>query len=235
MSEAYSSSSQHYLGERGKDYLLSKFGSNMDHGRLFQSRFFMPYCSEDLTLLDFGSAKGLFLRNLPAQRKIGVEANPHARHACQQISQSEMEDIELHENLETVESERVDIVISNHCLEHVLNPFEALKQIYRVLKPGGEIALIVPFDDYRSSKNRKWRPRDEDYHLYTWSPMNLGNLLQETGFEVEQIDIHTRAWSPKFFWVHHLFGQRMFTFCCFLFGIYKNRREVFGTAKKPIA
>ncbi len=235
MPQTYPHSSPHYLGEQGEAYFGSKFGSNMDFGRLFQSHFFRPYCSEELTLLDFGCANGLFLRNLPARERIGVEVNPHARQSCEQLSKCSKESIELHSNLETVESNRVDLVISNHCLEHTLHPFSVLKEMLRVLKPGGSIALILPFDDYRNHNNKSWRPKDKDNHLYTWSPMNIGNLLQEAGFEVEQIDIHTRAWSPKLFGVHRVFGHLMFRLSCYLLGAYQSRREVFGRAKKPIA
>jgi SAM-dependent methyltransferase len=234
MSQAYSMISKHYLGEQGRGYFLNKFGSHMDFGRIFQSRFFLQYCRDDWTMLDFGCANGLFLRNLPARHKIGVEVNPTAQKVLQEVNQNSMEKIELHSRLDTVQSDLVDIVISNHCLEHTIEPFQTLKEILRVLRPGGIFVLIVPFDDYRNRKNKLWKPRDKDNHLYTWSPMNLGNLLQEAGFEVEQINIHTRAWSPKFFWVYHIFGECLFHICCYILGIYKSKREVFGKAKKPI-
>lgn len=234
MSQAPKNISDHYLGERGKTYFSLKFSTQMDCGRLFQSRYFLPYCHDHLTLLDFGCADGLFLRNLPAREKIGVEANPVARQKCDEISRQSREKIELYATLSDVQSNRVDLVISNHCLEHVRNPFETLQEIFRVLKPGGRCVLIVPFDDYRSTKNRIWRANDLDYHLYTWSPMNLGNLLWEAGFEVQKVNIHTRAWTPKLLWINSTFGERVFKFLCYLLGTIKKRREVFSLSRKHI-
>jgi len=93
-----------------------------------------------------------------------------------------------------------------------------------VLRPGGQFVMIVPFDDYRNSENRPWRAQDPDNHSYTWSPMNLGNLLQEVSFEVQKINLHIRAWSPKLFWIHQLFGKGAFKISCSLLGMYKRRQ-----------
>jgi len=38
-----------------------------------------------------------------------------------------------------------DMVICNHVLEHVLEDKKAMKEIYRVLKPGGKAILQVPY------------------------------------------------------------------------------------------
>jgi ubiquinone/menaquinone biosynthesis C-methylase UbiE len=39
-----------------------------------------------------------------------------------------------------------DIVICTEVLEHTLNPFEAVKEIYRILKPNGMACVSVPFN-----------------------------------------------------------------------------------------
>ncbi len=50
--------SKHYLGERGAEYFEGRFGDEMSFGRRFQSRYFAPYCSNELRLLDFGCGDG---------------------------------------------------------------------------------------------------------------------------------------------------------------------------------
>lgn len=225
--------SKHYLGEQGKIWFrtgFGKFGETLKFGRVFQTRYFRPFCSKDLVLLDFGCADGLFLRILPAKRRIGVEVIHEALESCRKLCEETEIPIDLHESLETVADDSVDVVISNHCLEHVPSPIHVLGQIRRVLKSGGIFVIVVPFDDFRSKGSRRWRPGSRSNHLFTWTPMNLGNLVTEAGFEVKECSICTTAWSSKFYWIHDLFGLTAFKTACFLFSILRNRREVFCIA-----
>lgn len=222
--------SSHYLGEQGRAYYDHRSVGPAAFGRVFQTRYFQPFCSKDTVVLDFGCSDGLFLRNLSAGRRIGVDGSPHALDECVRLSRETGIQIELHELLDTVEDNCADVVISNHTLEHVINPVAVLQQMRRVLRFGGTLVLVIPFDDFRSSKNRHWRSSDRDHHLFTWSPLNLGNLVTEAGFEVKESRICTSAWSPKFFWIHKLFGLTIFKIACFLFAILRNRREVFCRA-----
>ncbi len=45
-----------------------------------------------------------------------------------------------------------DYVYSSHCLEHVCSPFLALKNWWRILKPGGHLILLVPHRDLYEKK-----------------------------------------------------------------------------------
>ena len=40
-----------------------------------------------------------------------------------------------------------DFVHSSHCLEHMRDPYEALKNWWRILKPGGHLIVMVPDED----------------------------------------------------------------------------------------
>jgi SAM-dependent methyltransferase len=40
-----------------------------------------------------------------------------------------------------------DFVHSSHCLEHMRDPYEALKNWWRILKPGGHLVVMVPDED----------------------------------------------------------------------------------------
>lgn len=40
-------------------------------------------------------------------------------------------------NSSIIESNKYDVVICTEVIEHTLNPFEAINEIYRILKPGG--------------------------------------------------------------------------------------------------
>jgi SAM-dependent methyltransferase len=50
-------------------------------------------------------------------------------------------------DLGRIASERYDILLSSHALEHVANPLKALAEWRRVLKPGGWLVLVLPHRD----------------------------------------------------------------------------------------
>jgi SAM-dependent methyltransferase len=232
MTAEFRNVSAHYLGTRGRTYFRNGFGSDKHDGRLLQAEYFRPFCSDALVVLDFGCADGLFLRNLPAKRRIGVEANAEALDCCQEICRQEGCSIELYPTLEEVDEASVDVLISNHCLEHVPNPFGALLRMLEVLKPGGLLVLMLPFDDWRDQTSREWRPGDRDNHLYTWSPKNIGNLLKDAGFVVDSAKLITSAWSPKFMRFRRFLPPTIFSSICQAFAIIRHRRQVFCLAHK---
>ena len=51
------------------------------------------------------------------------------------------------EIMESVNSETYDFVHSSHCLEHLQDPIEGIKNWFRILKPGGHLIVTVPEED----------------------------------------------------------------------------------------
>ncbi len=49
-------------------------------------------------------------------------------------------------NSSIIESDKYDIVIFTEVLEHTLNPFSAINEIYRILKKGGVLVMTTPFN-----------------------------------------------------------------------------------------
>ena len=47
----------------------------------------------------------------------------------------------------TCENSSFDLVHSSHCLEHMQDPWIALENWYRILKPGGHLVVLVPDED----------------------------------------------------------------------------------------
>ncbi|MCH7686392.1 MAG: methyltransferase domain-containing protein, partial [Planctomycetes bacterium] len=127
--------------------------------------------------------------NLDCAERIGIEINPSARSVAKQSGLS------VFESLDSVEPHSIDVTVSNHALEHVLSPYECLCGIRQVLKPRGRLILCVPIDDWRRQKEAD--PDDVNHHLYTWTPLLLGNLLLETGFQLESLRIYSHAWPEK--------------------------------------
>lgn len=49
-------------------------------------------------------------------------------------------------NRNIIANNRFDVVIFTEVLEHTLNPFDAINEIYRILKPGGVLVMTTPFN-----------------------------------------------------------------------------------------
>ena len=151
-------------------------------------------------VIDFGCGGGYILNALSCAEKIGVEVNPFARDQCRRLG------IEARPSLDTIEDGWADVVISHHALEHVAEPFAALLAVARKLRPGGKAVFVVPCENIRT----RYKPNDINNHLYTWSPLNLGNLFAAAGFRVETSKWLIHRWVPKARIVQRIVGWRLF-------------------------
>ena len=75
-------------------------------------------------------------------------------------------------------NEEFDYVFSTEVMEHVPEPKDFLKEIYRVLKPGGVLIMTVPF----------MVPLHEEPHdYYRYTKYALKYLVETTGFSSHRI------------------------------------------------
>ena len=151
---------------------------------------FQKLISKDSTVLDFGCGGGFLLGELEAKRKIGIEPNKNAKKDIESNGAEYFQN--TNDAIMSLGEESIDIIISNHCLEHTLNPFDELELLYRLLKKNGKITFVTPSEHRQFS----WKQNDINNHLYTWTPMNLGNLFTEVGFQVENVKIINNKWPP---------------------------------------
>lgn len=170
---------------------------------------FASQVHEHDTVLDFGCSGGYLLDQIRCGRKIGVELNAVPRDIAARKG------IETHERTDTVADSSVDVVISNHVLEHTVDPLRELITLRAKLKPGGKLVVVVPCEGLRTS----YKPQSSDFHLFTWSPMTLGNLLTAAGYEVVESRSYIHKWPPR---VHRKLaevgGRTVFDFVCRIYG-----------------
>ena len=217
--------SEHYLGEKGKAYFAYQSQGGLQRGRI-NARKFTHYIRPGDTVLDFGCGNGALLLHLDCKRRIGAEINPAARVEAKQTG------IEVHETLATVPDQSVDVVISNHALEHVVCPLQTLRELHDKLIRGGRLMLCVPLDDWRTQKQVNLN--DINHHLYTWTPLLMGNLLSEAGYQVARVWVYTHAWPP-------LNWQRLdarlpvwlFDLICTFTSWRYKRRQIMTVASRP--
>lgn len=71
-----------------------------------------------------------------------------------------------------------DGVVCNQVLEHVFNPREFLREIARVLKPGGGLLLTVPF---------VWDEHEQPHDCARYTCFGVRELLERGGFVVHEL------------------------------------------------
>ncbi|MGI8570768.1 MAG: methyltransferase domain-containing protein [Methylocella sp.] len=176
---------------------------------------FLPYLkSSDRRVLDFGCNSGDLLGALPVAERVGIEINPVA------IEHARQAGVEVHTDVKTIPSVSVDAIISNHALEHVERPLDVMREMVGVLKPDGRAIIVVPCDRV----NVPFSLNDLDYHLYSWSVANLGNMARAAGFEVAEVSELVHRWPPLKRRLHRAFGPRLFDLICRIVGLLRRDR-----------
>jgi SAM-dependent methyltransferase len=158
-------------------------------------------------VIDLGCYAGAFVRHLadaaPGRRVIGVDYD------AENIAIARM----LHPDLEFIETSvyglelpdgSADCVAFQEVIEHLEGPGQALKEINRVLRPGGSLIVTTPnayywrhFRDFAISAaadRARRRPAgladavfhtesEWNRHIHAWTPSTLLTLVQGNGFE----------------------------------------------------
>ena len=93
-----------------------------------------------------------------------------------------------------LEENYFDLVICYHVLEHVEDDKKAIRELHRVVKHGGTLLTQVPCSENKTledssvtnPKERKKLFGQED-HVRYYGRTDFKNLLQSTGFSVEEV------------------------------------------------
>lgn len=170
-------------------------------------------------VLDFGCGGGYLLANLNCRKKYGVDINEFARKEAIKNGITVYSDID-----EIPGSKKFDVIISHHTLEHLTNPFEALKNLRGHLRRGGRSVHIVPIDDWRKEKTDD--PNDINQHLFGWTPRLFGNLFRHAGYKVEKIDILTHAWLPLSLYLFPIIPKSIYHPLCMLWSWLTYNRQI---------
>lgn len=191
----YQSAKDHY----DRSYCVDQTKHGEWRGRANAWKF-TPYLSGRNAILDFGCGDGSLLQAVGGQ--FGVEINPHS------ADMARAKGLHVKESLEEYEDSMFDLVISNHCLEHVEEPLQQIKGMRRVLRPDGLLVIVVPCH----RPDFSYKESDRDYHLYSWSAANIGNLVKLAGFDILDARHLPHRWPPKWPLILRYGGMNAFHF-----------------------
>lgn len=192
---------QRNVGELGGKANLFKF-----------EQFIMPTDK----VIDFGCGGGYLLKNINCHEKIGIEINESA------IKVANENKIKVFKKIQEIPDNWADKIISNHALEHVLNPFDTLLNLKSKLKKDGAIIFVVP-----QEFKMRYKTDDINQHLYSWSPLCLGNLFASVGFKVIEVEYLNHKWPPYRHLIWKYLGKNIFHLTCKIYAfIRRNNTQI---------
>ena len=105
---------------------------------------------------------------------------------------------DLHFDLHSIplEDNRFDVVFCNHVMEHVDDALQCMKEVYRVMKPGGWAIMQVPQDFSREETYEDksiTSPEEREKHYWQKDHVRLfgkdyPRWLEKAGFSVQEFD-----------------------------------------------
>ena len=144
-------------------------------------------------LLDIGAGDGYFLSMAKAfgfsthGTELSVMGADYAKRRGHDIQLGELTSMDY-------KSESFDVITIWHVLEHVPFPGMTLECIYRILKPGGILAVAVPNEENELFRRRigifrRFNPLSEiqwggEIHLTHFVPSSLTRALKRVGFQI---------------------------------------------------
>ncbi|HSV54430.1 MAG TPA: class I SAM-dependent methyltransferase [Burkholderiaceae bacterium] len=149
-------------------------------------------------ILEIGCGEGLFAAALKRQRPveiIGIEPFAEAaREAATRIDQVHC--VEIEQGLAKLHGEAFDCVVCNDVLEHLVDPWEVLRKLRALLRPGGTVVASIPNVRYMPVLKSLvlqggWEYQDagvlDRTHLRFFTQSGIRALFSQSGYRVNAL------------------------------------------------
>jgi 2-polyprenyl-3-methyl-5-hydroxy-6-metoxy-1,4-benzoquinol methylase len=140
--------------------------------------------AKDARVLDVGCGYGGTLRPFAASgsKTHGIEPSPHRARIARLLG-AEVRDIAIEELAPDTFGGPMDLVLTNHVLEHIVDPYEYLRRVRAVLRPGGHLFIGVP----NAGNDFLLQHAFYALHVHLFSRSSLELLLRRAGFAVQRV------------------------------------------------
>lgn len=133
-------------------------------------------------LLEIGCSAGQFLSQINRHRLFGVEYDEGCRNFVKE--RFELQVFDLFPAWETY-----DYVAMFQVLEHIQDPISYLKDIFKVMKPGGLLFVEVPnINDHLRAIPAYNKFYFHEAHNWYFSEKSLQNLAEKSGFSIKYLE-----------------------------------------------
>jgi SAM-dependent methyltransferase len=125
-----------------------------------------------------------------------IRSFPGVRYRSADLLMPEADDAVDITNMSIYPDESFDFVLCSHVLEHIEDDAKALREIHRVLSPGGRGILMSPVylgidKDYElkgpMTEPERWHHYGQDDHVRIYSKPGFMGKMRSAGFQIEEI------------------------------------------------
>lgn len=184
-----------YQQEKAK--FVQKWGTDPQYSINLRKEFLaeMELNKDKLTVLEVGCACGGNLMAISAMNPgadlYGIEINPQTASVASCYAQVEAENVEMISRKDW--QGKFDYIIAGDVIEHLRDPWKAVRNLGRLLKPDGRLFISVPnvlfIGNMYDMLQGEWRYADagilDRTHLRFFTRRSIIELVEEAGLEVD--------------------------------------------------
>lgn len=168
-----------YTGEAGRQYHQGKRGlppAALPWVQRARAELFQPRLQAGDAVFEFGCGAGWNLAALRCARRAGHDVATFLQPGLEALG------VEFIPDPGRLPDASFTVALAHHALEHLENPSATLRELHRLLAPGGRLWVAVPSD--RERRHQRFNPAEPNHHLYSWTVQTLGALVAAHGFTV---------------------------------------------------
>lgn len=187
-----------------------------------QRKEMIPFIPNNVQkLLEIGCGTGAFAAHLKTLRRIEVTGIEPQKHAYEQASKvlDKVLQLDVDSGISALDGHQFDCIVFNDVLEHLVDPWAILKNVQKLLMPGGCVVASVPNIRYMPALKDfvikgTWRYQQDGVmdktHLRFFTKMSIGELFDSSGYNLSLIQgINGIQFPWKYSLLNRITGQRL--------------------------